>query len=72
MTKFKKREITDSFEIGFDRLLKFPTGVSNFGKNKDNLRLHNFVLLGRHSKDLFVIEFSRFRPFLNIYVQFPI
>ena len=34
----------------FNRLLKFPTGVSKFGKNNDNFRLHRRVYA-----DLFVI-----------------
>ena len=41
------------------RLQKFPTGVSKFGSNKDNLHLHIRVYA-----DLFVIGFSNLKPFL--------
>ena len=41
--------------------MQFPTRVSKFGKNKDNLRFHNFVSA---STDLFVIGFLKLRPFL--------
>ena len=45
-------------KITIYELMKYPTGVSKFGKNLNILCLHNFVL---GSTELFVIGFSKLR-----------
>ena len=50
-------------------LLKFPTGVSTFGKNKDNLFAQLCIYV---STVFFVIGFSRLRPFLISTFNFQI